>query len=65
MNPWGLVVVALALLLVFIGAKGSQKSVWAALTGGKSSTSGGSSYTSVAITSQSTASPFGKQPVPL
>lgn len=33
MNAWGLVLIALALVLIVIAAKGSQVSVWEAITG--------------------------------
>jgi hypothetical protein len=38
MNPWGLIVMGLGLIMIIIGFKGSQHSVIAALKGAKPST---------------------------
>lgn len=53
MNPWGILIIALGVMLVIVGVKGSQHNVVAALTGHASanntSSQSGSQGTGVSV----------------
>lgn len=61
MNPWGLVVIGLGILLVIMGVKGSYENVVAALTGRKHQLTG---TTTAATTTPPPAPMPGARPTP-
>lgn len=65
MNPWGLLILGLGLLLIIIGIKGSQKNVIGALTGKPSSGAPGAAIpgTGVPKQDQGILGPTGKRPL--